>query len=490
MKQQASDGVIVLFGVTGDLASRMLLPSLHQLYQRGLLSEKFLLIGAAKGNLTEEAFHNHVRKSVEAGPNFKQLNQDFLDHCYYVQTDVTQLEDLENLGQEIERLGKEFDSANEYTYYYSIPPAFYDETTNHLQQAKVTDIKGQHRVVVEKPVGDSLKTAKDYHELLLTVFDKENIYFMDHFSGMDFTQNILTSRFYNPLIESIWNHEFIENIQISLPEKLSIGSRGSYYDENGALFDMFQNHLLQILSIVAMELPEKLTSDEIHAKKLDILKKVPSLSQKEVTEKVVRGQYQADSEGQFNSYRHEDKVKKDSDTATYVAAELRIDDPRWEGVPFYLRTGKALLEHYTAVDIFLKSPATAELRTDIGTRLTFMIEPAQGLSFVLNQKKPNNSYDPFASFIGPDKETFKGEYIPHPYENMIYNALVADRTFFPSFAQIEEQWRITDSIADAWANLETPEFPNYRANTFGPIEAEKLLERNNHFWVKRTSLEK
>ena len=484
MNQEISDGIIVLFGATGDLAERMLLPSLHQLYQRGLLSEKFALIGADKNNITEKAFKEHVEKAVKNGPNFEQLSQEFIDHCRYQKTDLTELEDLKALGQEIELLAKEFDSSDEYTYYYSIPPKFYDETTSHIKKAKITEIEGEHRVVVEKPVGDSLETAEDYHDLLLQAFQKENIYFMDHFPGMDFTQNILTSRFYNPLIEDIWNNKFIDNIQISLPENLSIGTRGAYYDENGVLFDMFQNHLLQILSIVAMELPDELSSKEIHKNKLDLLKKIPSLTQEEVAEKVVRGQYQADSEGKFNSYRREDQVAVDSDTATYIAAELSIDDPRWEGVPIYLRTGKALIEHYTAVDIFLKPSKTIE--PDVGSRLTFMIEPPLGLSFVLNQKKANNTFEPAVTFIGPDKDRFEDKYVPHPYENMIYNALVADRTFFPSFEQIKEQWRITDGISRAWEAMEVPNFPNYRANTFGPIAAEILLDKKNNVWVKRS----
>lgn len=484
MKQKVSDGIVVLFGATGDLAERMLFPSLHQLYQRGLLSEKFALIGAARSDLTQEEFQNHVQQAVEKGPNFEKLNQEFIEHCRYVKTDVAEVADLKNLRHEIELLVKEYGSAKEYTYYYSIPPTFYDETTNHIKEAGITAIDGNHRVVVEKPVGDSLETAIDYHELLLQAFPKENVYFMDHFPGMDFTQNILASRFYNPLIEGIWNNHFIENVQISLPENLSIGTRGAYYDENGVLFDMFQNHLLQILSMVAMELPDELTSEAIHEKKLDVLKKIPSYSQEEVAKKVVRGQYQADSEGQFNSYRREEDVAIDSDTASYIAAELSIADSRWEGVPFYLRTGKALIEHFTAVDIFLKPAKTID--SDVASRLTFMIEPPQGLSFVLNQKEPNNTNEPLVTFIGPDKDAFKDKYIPHPYENMIYNVLVADRTFFPDFEQIKEQWRITDSISNAWASMKTPDFPNYRANTFGPIAAENLLDKKNHVWVKRT----
>ncbi|WP_034551855.1 glucose-6-phosphate dehydrogenase [Carnobacterium funditum] len=483
MSKKQSGGLMVLFGATGDLTSRMLFPALHQLYQRGLLSENFALIGVARTKMADEEFQEYVRESVENGPNFEKLDETFLERCRYLTTDNTNLEDLKELRKKIELLSKEFETPEEYTYYYSIAPELYDETTTNIKEAQITELKGNHRVIIEKPVGDSLETAKEYHQLFLEVFNEENIYFMDHFPGMDFIQNILAVRFFNPLIEGIWNNQFIENIQISLPENLSIGTRGSYYDKAGVLLDMFQNHLLQILSLVAMELPDELTTESIHANKLKVLQNIPTFSKEQVEKKVVRGQYKADSEGKFESYRNEEDVPSDSNTDTYVAIELTINVPRWEGVPFYLRTGKALIEDYTAIDILLKP--TDAIDSDVPTRLTFMAEPAQGLSLVLNQKMPNNKYEPLTTFIGPDKETFEDKYIAYPYENMIHDALAGVRTNFPTFEEIKEQWRITDSILSVWEEMPEPTFPNYRANTFGPFEAEELLTKNNHVWIKR-----
>ncbi|SEK57967.1 glucose-6-phosphate 1-dehydrogenase [Carnobacterium iners] len=483
MSEEQSGGLIVLFGATGDLTSRMLLPALHQLYQRGLLSENFALIGAARTTMSDEAFQKYVKKSVENGPNFTKLNEAFLDHCRYLATDNTNIEDLKELRKKLKQLSKEFETPEEYIYYYSISPELYGETTNNIKKAQITELKGNHRVIVEKPVGDSLKAAKKYHHLFLDVFDEKNIYYMDHFPGMDFIQNILATRFFNPFIEGIWNNQFIENIQISLPENLSIGTRGNYYDKTGVLLDMFQNHLLQILSLVAMELPDKLTTESIHANKLAILKNLPLFTKEQVEKKVVRGQYKADSLGEFKSYRDEKNVPSDSNTDTYVAIELAIDTPRWKGVPFYLRTGKALIEDYTAIDILLKP--TGKKALDVPTRLTFMAEPTQGFSLVLNQKTPNNKYEPLTTFIGPDRKTFKDKYIAHPYENMIHDALAGERIYFPTFPEIKEQWRITDSILSAWEQLPAPPFPNYQANTFGPLEAEELLTKNNHAWIKR-----
>jgi len=483
MAKNKIGGLIVLFGATGDLATRMILPALHQLYRRGLVSEKFAILGASPDNLTDEEFQEQVRTAVEEGPNFEKFDENFFDHCRYQIADNTELEDLKDLRDQMELVAKEFETPDEYTYYYSIAPELYDETTTNIQEAEITELSGEHRVVIEKPFGDSLEKAEEYHDLFLKVFGEEEIYFMDHFPGIDFIQNIVASRLYNPLIEGIWNKQFIENIQISLPENLSIGTRGNYYEENGALLDMFQNHLLQILSLVAMELPDELTMESLHENKLEVLQNIATLTEEEVEENVVRGQYKADSAGEFVSYRNEDDVAYDTDTETFVAVELEVDAPRWEGVPFYLRTGKALIEDYTAIDIILKP--TAAMESDVATRITFMAEPPKGISMVLNQKMPNNEYDPIVTFIGPDEETFEDKYIADPYENMIHDALAGDRSNFPSYEQIKEQWRITDSIKAAWEDLPVPELPNYRANTFGPIEAEDLLSKNNHEWIKR-----
>lgn len=483
MSKKPIGGLIVLFGATGDLSSRMLLPALHQLYQRGMLSENFALVGASRKEMTDEEFQEFARTSVENGTNFEKFEEEFFNHCRYQTTDNMRLEDLEKLREKMELTAKEFETPEEYIYYYSIAPELYDETTTNLQKAHITELNGNHRVIVEKPFGDSLETAEEYHKLLLKEFDQEDIYFMDHFPGMDFIQNVLASRFFNPLIEGIWNNQFIENVQISLPENLSIGTRGSFYEENGALYDMFQNHLLQILSIVAMELPSELTANAIHEEKLNVLKNVPTFTKEQVEQKVVRGQYKADSEGKYNSYRGEDHVDSDSDTDTYIAAELTVDAPRWQGVPFYVRTGKALIEDYIAIDVMLKS--TDAVTSDVASRMSFMAKPAYGISLVLNQKMPNNDYEPITTFIGPDKETFGEQYVADPYENMIHDTLAGDRTYFTTYAEIKEQWRITDSIAAAWEEMDRPDFPNYRANTFGPIEAEDLLTKNHHEWVKR-----
>jgi glucose-6-phosphate 1-dehydrogenase len=234
-----------------------------------------------------------------------------------------------------------------------------------------------------------------------------------------------------------------------------------------------------------MELPEDLTTDAIQTKKLDFLQSIPELSKEEVEERVVRGQYGPDNQGKYISYRQEDDVPVDSRTETYIAIEMYIDMPRWEGVPIYVRTGKSLVEGFNSVDIVLTTPENVEEK--VPNRLSFGIRPEKGVSFVLNQKLPKNEYKSMATFVGPDHETIDTFYIASPYENLIADALRGDPTYFMTIEQIREQWRITDSIVAAWEDMEEPDFPNYRANTFGPVEAEELLAKNGDEWIHRST---
>lgn len=483
MNEEAISGLIVLFGATGDLAQREILPALHQLYQRGLLSENFAVMGAARTEMDNKQFQDLVREAVEAGENFEEFEEDFFHHCRYSTLDVTAVDDFSNLKARMTEVIEEFQIDSEIVYFYSIAPQLYDDTTSNLNEAGVTDIEGNHRVMIEKPLGKDAETAEEYHELLQKFFADDQIYYVDHYSGMDFTQNVLATRYYNPIIEGLLNKDYVKNIQISLPETKAIGTRGKFYDDTGALLDMFQSHILQLLTLIGMELPEELTAEEIQTKKLELLEKIPNFTEEEVEEQVVRGQYGPDNEGKFKSYRQEEDVPVDSETETYIALEIAIDTPRWEGVPIYVRTGKSLVEGFNAIDVVLKTPD--DIETNVPNRLSFGIRPEKGVSLVLNQKLPKNDYETMSTFIGPDYETIDTFYIASPYENLIADALIGDPTYFITFEQIKEQWRITDSIVEAWAELPVPDFPNYRANTFGPRASAELLAKNGDEWIHR-----
>lgn len=475
MTQQQVGGVIVLFGGTGDLAKKSILPALHQLFQRGKLSKYFAVLGASRKKMTDQEYRDFARQAIADNADKESIDEEFFQHIFYQSADNTKLEDFNQLSESIQKVAKEFDADHSFVYYYSIMPSLYDETTTHLKKSGILDLEGSHRVAVEKPFGENLASAKEYYELLEKAFDDEQIYLIDHFLGMSSLQNILTSRYYNPALEAIWNRDYIEQVQISLPEDFSIGTRGSFYDENGALLDMFQNHILQILTFVAMDLPDDINEAGINEKKLALLKNVPSFKVKEVKEKVVRGQY--------DSYRDEEDVPEDSLTETYIAIQLEIDSERWQGVPFYVRTGKSVAENHNTVDVLLKSPLNVDNNKQ--NRITFSLMPQMGISSVVNQKHPTEDEELLTTVIGPDKETMEKIDIPQPYEELVFDILKGTKRHISTYDQVKEQWRITDSIREAWEELPQPTFPNYETGAIGPKEAEELLTKKGHTWIYR-----
>lgn len=485
MSNERTGGLFILFGASGDLAKRFILPALHQLYQRDKLSKDFAIMGTSNREYTEDEFKELVEESVKGGPNYEDFSSDFLDLIYYHTMDNTQLQDYGDLHNKIDDIVEEHSLERNFLYYYSISPSLFSETTTNLKQSGIVD-KDQgddHRVIVEKPFGEDLETSKEYHDILLETFTDDQIYFNDHFSAMDMSQNILATRYFNPFIDGVLNAEYIENVQISLPEKLSVGDRGEFYDEYGASLDMFQNHILQLLTLVAMDLPEDISAEAVHDKKIDVLKNIPTLSKEEVEENVVRGQYQADHSRKYNNYRDEPDVPDDSNTDTYFAAKIDVAIDRWKDVPFYVRTGKALAEDFFAVDYVLKS--SEGVNNDIPQRITFNIEPKTGLSVVLSQKGTKNDFDVRTTNLHTVQEESKDLYVPDPFENIIEDAMRGERMLFTTFSEIKEQWRIADSIMEAWAEMPDPDFPNYRANTFGPRAADELPEKNGHEWIYR-----
>lgn len=477
-----SGGLFVLFGASGDLAKRFILPALHQLFQRGKLSEDFAVVGSALTDYTDEEFREMTEEAVKKGPNYETFSKAFLDHVYYETVDYTDFDDFTRLEDKIESIVDKYDLKKNFLYYYSISPSLFYETTKNLRESGIAGAEGNHRVIVEKPFGHDLKSAEKYHDILLETFDEEEIYFNDHFPAMDMAQNVLATRFYNPMLDDVLNSEYVKNVQISLPETLSVGDRGGFYDDFGASLDMFQNHMLQLLTVAAMDIPENLTTESVHREKLKVLQSIPELTKEEVEEKVVRGQYQADHEGHYNDYRDEVDVPSDSNTETYFAAELEVDMERWQGVPFYVRTGKSLVEDYFAIDYVIKAPEG--IQPNVPSRITFNLEPKTGLAVVLPQVKADESFSQKTTEINAD-EKYLNNYIPDPFENIIYDALHGEKVLFTTFDEIQEQWRIADSIMEAWDQMPEPDFPNYRGNSFGPKEADELPKQKGHEWIYR-----
>ncbi|MDE1549286.1 glucose-6-phosphate dehydrogenase [Jeotgalibaca caeni] len=473
MSNQKASGLFVLFGGTGDLAEGALLPAFHKLYRQGKLSEHFALVAASRSEMSNEEYRDLAREAVENTDTEDSLADDFFQHLFYQATDNTELEDFEQLSEAIQKAAKEFEVTDSFVYYYSIPPSVFDETTTNLKESGILDLEGNHRVVVEKPFGEDSESAEEYYGLLKNAFNEDEIYLVDHYLGINAVQKMMSLRYYNPALDGIWNNDYIEHVQISLPENFSIGTRGAFYDENGALLDMFQNHLLQILSTVAMDVPDELTAEKLNKQKLSLLKNITSFTKDEVEQKVVRGQYKG--------YREEEEVEKDSLTETYVAIEVSIDSERWRGVPFYVRTGKCLEENHNTVDVILRSRENTTFTEP--NRITFSIQPETGISMILNQADSAQT-KPVA--LHPEAGTSEEVDLPEAYETILYDVLQGDRMHFTTYAQVKEQWRITDSIRSSWKELSDPDFPNYEKGEVGPKEAEELLSKSGYKWLYRT----
>lgn len=478
-KLAKQSGLMVLFGASGDLARRELYPALYKLYDRGLLAQEFAVLGTSREEWSDQEFRDYIKDHMEKQDSQIKIDPDFLKHLYYQPADITEAETFKDLKDKAEEVINQHQTGDDIFYYLSIAPSFIEAAAENLKQADFFALADKQRLVVEKPFGSDQASAEALYKHLNEIFDAKDIYLTDHFAAMDFNQNILATRFTNPAIEAIWNKDYISNVQISLPESMSIGIRGEFYDSTGALLDMFQNHILQILVNVAMELPKELTEEAIHKAKIEALQNVSSLTKKQVGDRIVRGQYIGDEAGKNVAYVEEAGVELTSQTETFVAGDLRIQSDRWKGVPFYFYTGKSLDEHYFKVDLVFKSPHQQPNHPT--SRLTFYIEPAWGMQWVLEQKRNEQDYSTQATFLKRSPEAIERSYVPNPYENVLYDAFAQDKTTFVTIEEILEQWRITDAIIKHWETETSLEAYPYKSS--GPQAMHRLTEANGHHWI-------
>ncbi|HFI0683245.1 TPA: glucose-6-phosphate dehydrogenase [Streptococcus suis] len=478
-KLAKQSGLMVLFGASGDLARRELYPALYKLYDRGLLAQEFAVLGSSREEWSDQEFRDYIKDHMEKQDSQIKIDPDFLKHLYYQPADITEAESFKGLKDKAEEVINQHQTGDDIFYYLSIAPSFIEAAAENLKQADFFALANKQRLVVEKPFGSDQASAEALYKHLNEIFDAKDIYLTDHFAAMDFNQNILATRFTNPTIEAIWNKDYISNVQISLPESMSIGIRGEFYDSTGALLDMFQNHILQILVNVAMELPKELTEEAIHKAKIEALQNVSSMTKKQVGDRIVRGQYIGDEAGKNVAYVEEAGVELTSQTETFVAGDLRIQSDRWKGVPFYFYTGKSLDEHYFKVDLVFKSPH--QQANHPTSRLTFYIEPAWGMQWVLEQKRNEQDYSTQATFLKRSPEAIERSYVPNPYENVLYDAFAQDKTTFVTIEEILEQWRITDAIIKHWETETSLEAYPYKSS--GPQAMHRLTEANGHHWI-------
>lgn len=480
--------LIMIFGATGDLANRKLYPSLYRLFRKGLLSEQFAVVGVARRPLTNEQFQENVKKSVlEAGENGDNIGQ-FSSHFYYHSHDVTDPASYAVLKGMAEELDNHYGLGGNRIFYLAMAPEFFGPIALHLKSDGLTDVPGFKRLVIEKPFGHDLESAIELNEQIRTAFNEDEVYRIDHYLGKQMVQNIEVIRFANALFEPLWNNRYISNIQVTSSETLGVEERGRYYETSGALRDMVQNHMLQMVALLAMEPPIKLTTDEIRSEKIRVFRSLRTIEGEEVSNYFVRGQYGAGTlDGkEVPAYRDELNVDKNSNTETYVAGKLMIDNQRWAGVPFYIRTGKRLGAKSTKIVVQFKDiPMNLYYQPDKPLNpnlLVIHIQPEEGITLHLNAKKAGQGMDATEVKLSFANNGINEMNTPEAYELLLYDCMRGDATNFAHWDEVALSWSFVDKISDVWESTKEESFPNYEPGSRGPAAAEELLAKDGFFW--------
>jgi glucose-6-phosphate 1-dehydrogenase len=480
--------LIVIFGATGDLAKRKLFPSIYKLYQKEKLSEEFAVVGVARRSLSDDEFRNYVKQSIEDSTKQELNNESFISHFYYHSLDVTDTASYQELKSLLERLDETYNVPGNRIFYLAMAPEFFGTITAHLKSEGLTATDGWKRLVIEKPFGHDLKTAQQLNREIRKSFSEREIFRIDHYLGKEMVQNIEVIRFANAIFEPLWNNRFISNIQITSSETLGVEDRGRYYDHSGALRDMVQNHMLQMVALLAMEPPIKLTTDEIRSEKVKVLRALRPISHDEVDQYFVRGQYgRGIVKGkEVAGYREENNVNPNSNTETFVAGKLMIDNFRWAGVPFYIRTGKRMTEKSTKIIVQFKDiPMNLYYRTSetIAPNLLIIhIQPDEGITLHLNAKKSGEIMKTTPIRLDYCNNGIDGINTPEAYEKLLYDCMRGDATNFTHWDEVAASWSFIDPISEVWENTKAVDFPNYEAGSMGPKTSDELLQKDGFHW--------
>ena len=501
MSQIAEPCILVIFGARGDLTRRKLVPSLFRLWKDGLLSNQFVVIGNGRKEAGDDLFRTEMKKAlleqteetVPSEPVTDRKIDDFISRFYYVSGDSMDSLTYGQIRDRIVELSGEWQIPQNTLFYLATPPDLFAQIPKQLARVGLfNEEKGWKRLVLEKPFGSDLESAKALNRLLLELMKETQIYRIDHYLGKETVQNIMVMRFANGIFEPIWNRRYIDSVQITVAETLGAEGRGAYYDQAGALRDMVPNHLFQLVSLIGMEAPNSFRADDVRDEKVKVLKAIKPFTHESVLFHTVRGQY---AEGEIEDetvpgYRTEPGVNAQSRTETFAALELEIDNWRWAGVPFYLRTGKRLRRRVTELAIQFKK-APFQLFRDIhcaepsANQFTLEIQPEEkmALEFATKTPGPDVNLAPanfefhYGKAFGKSKST--------GYETLLYDCMNGDPTLFQRADQIEAAWSAVTPILDVWSALSPREFPNYRAGSFGPQAADELLKRSGRAWRKR-----
>lgn len=476
--------LFIIFGGTGDLAQRKLYPALFNLYKRGYLKKNFAVIGTARRPWTNDYYRDVIKCSIDGMFDSQAQATDFASHFYYRSHNVNDKQHYEELKALADKLDEKYDLGGNRIYYLAMSPRFFGTISQYLRSEGLVTERGYGRVIIEKPFGRDYQSAKELNDEISRYFDEDSTFRIDHYLGKEMVQNIMALRFDNGIWSALWNKEHIKNIQVTLSEALGVEERGGYYETAGALRDMVQNHILQIVSLLTMDRPKSASEKDIRQAKVETFKALKVYSPEEVYQNFVRGQY-GEGEEQV-AYREEDMIDPDSMTETFVAGKLEVQNKSMAGVPVYIRTGKRMTAKTTRVDIVFKNEAPLfGGGIEPENVLTINIDPDLGLDLRLNMKKVGQEFATKKTKIGYRLSKEQVAKIPEAYERLILNVLQGNAVNFTHWDELKYSWRFLDAIRNAWDEQELPVdfFPNYACGTMGPQASAELLEKNGDHWI-------
>lgn len=485
--------IFIIFGGTGDLNQRKLAPALYNLYLDGWLPEKFSIIGTGRTPLDDNKFREKILEGINSFSRSGKAKDEqwakFSENVHYQVSDINDHKTYAEFGKRIDAHNKEWGAKANVIYYLAVSPNFFPIIASNIAKAKLSDDADKTRIVIEKPFGHDLETAKELNKLLAGIFDEKQIYRIDHYLGKETVQNIMAFRFANSILEPVWNRNYIEHVQISVTEQLGVEERGDYYDGSGALRDMIQNHLLQLLCLVAMEPPVSFNADEVRNRKVDVLHAMRKFSPEDARNLAVRGQYgKGWMQGkEVPAYRDEPKVNPDSNTETFAAIKFFVDNWRWQGIPFYLRTGKRLHQSSSVITIQFKDVPHQVFPAESAegwqqNRLIISIQPEMSIRLQVQAKRPGldmvlNTVDMVFDYKG----TYTTQ-VPEGYETLLLDTMLGDQTLFMRGDQVEAAWDLIMPILHRWETKKSLNFPNYSADSWGPEVAEALIAKDGYHW--------